>query len=98
VAEDDWDPEHWFVMAPCWSCQRFFRFHPELVPSLPIDPLTGKPLDIDPAPDGLAAARARAVRMPICRACLDKSNAIRRREGREEIEVLSGAYPDEDDG
>jgi hypothetical protein len=92
--DDDWD-ERFIVLAPCWSCGRVFHFHPDLVPSLPIDPQTNSPLDVNPSPDGLEAARRRAVKQPICRRCVDRGNAWRRKEGRELIHVLPGAYPDE---
>ena len=81
------------AFAHCWSCSFGFTFDPDLVPSIPIDPQTNLPLDIEPSPDGLEAARARAVKQPICASCMAASNAKRRREGREEIHIFRGAYP-----
>ena len=83
------------AVGHCWSCGHIFTFDADLVPSIPIDPETGSALDVDPAPDGLEAARARAIKQPICRTCIDKANANRRATGRALIDVLPGAYPDE---
>ena len=91
----DEDGGGFVALAPCWSCGAIFSFHPERVPSIPIDPQTNRPLDIDPSPDGLEAAQARAVKQPVCRRCIDLGNAKRRVDGRELIPVLPGAYPDE---
>jgi hypothetical protein len=72
-----------------------FTFHPERVPSFPIDPLTNLPPDV--GPDGQAQpvdpeALARAVRQPVCEVCLGRFNARREAEGQEPIQALPGAY------
>ena len=85
-----------FASGRCWSCRAFFTFDPDLVPSLPIDPKTNAPLDVDPAPDGLEAARARAVKQPLCERCVAAANAARAERGAELIHVLPGAYPFDD--
>ena len=81
----------------CYTCGRGFTFDPDLVPSVPIDPYTNKPLDVDPSPDGLAVARARAVKQPVCDECVRRINENRREMGRELIFVLPGAYPGADE-
>jgi hypothetical protein len=77
-----------------------FAFDPDLVPSIPVDPFTQLPPDVavarDPALD-FDRVRERAINRPVCRTCVDRSNAIRRADGRELIHVLPGAYPDEDE-
>ena len=74
-----------FAFGPCWSCGRAFTFHPDLVPSLPIDPATNLPSDMGGDPD-------RVVRQPICQDCVDRANDKRRRDGRPLIVVIPGAY------
>ncbi len=68
----DWDAEHMLAFAPCFTDGQVFGFNPETVISVPIDPQTNRPPDVDEhgghiTPD--PAAVARAVRMPICNAC-----------------------------
>ncbi|MBO0729903.1 MAG: hypothetical protein J2P57_11640 [Acidimicrobiaceae bacterium] len=78
----------YLAIGPCWSCRRPFEFNPELVPSVPIDPETGQPPDVDPRPGGYE----RAVRQPLCRECVDLINRQRRQRGGPEMEILPGAY------
>ena len=74
-----------FAYGPCWSCGRMFTFNPDRVPSIQIDPVTQRPTDLGGDP-------ARARREPICADCVERANAERRRDGREPIVVLPGAY------
>jgi hypothetical protein len=76
------------AFGACFACGRLFLFNPELVPSVPVDPQTGAPPDVDPKPGGYQ----RAVRQPICGACVLRINARRRELGQAIIEVLPGAY------
>jgi hypothetical protein len=79
----------------CWSCRRSFTFHPDLVPSLPVDPETNLPLDVDgegnPREFSVEDYR-RSVKVPICSACIGLANRQRERHGRPPIAVLPGAY------
>ena len=79
------------VFGTCFSCRRPFTFNPYLVPSIPIDPETGRPPDM-----GGDASRAR--REPVCPDCIGRANAIRRADGRPLIDVLPGAYEPRDVG
>jgi len=76
--------------GPCWSCRRAFTFDAELVPSIPIDPMTNTPADV-----GEHAPGASFVRQPICRDCVGRANANRASAGRPLIDVLPNAYLDE---
>lgn len=82
------DGPYLLAVGPCWSCKRTFSFNPARVPSIPIDPQTGKPPDIDPEPGGYE----RAEREPICEACMTLMNARRRERGLPEMPILPGAY------
>ena len=78
----------------CWSCRRQFTFDPELVPSVPIDPVTGLPPDVDEQirqVEPVQLAIERAVKQPLCRNCVELVNAVR----VEKIYVPPGAYSDE---
>jgi hypothetical protein len=79
------DHAHLFAFGPCWSCGLRFTFDPDLVPSIPIDPLTNRPSDMGGDPD-------LVVRQPICGSCVEAANVNRRRDGRPLIVVLPGAY------
>lgn len=59
-----------FAFGPCWACKQLFGFDPDAVPSIPIDPVTGRPPDLGGDPE-------RAVRQPICPACIDEANRQR---------------------
>lgn len=75
------------------QCGRMVLFHPDLVPSILIDPATGRPPDVgeDNQPIPLTdEARARSVARPLCRPCVDAMN-----RGGHNIRVLPGAYPAE---
>lgn len=88
--------EHLFAFGRCWSCGQPFTFHPDLVPSIPVDPLTNLPLDVDEHGDICEVnpeAAKRAIKQPICATCIDRSNEQRRADGHELIHVLPGAYP-----
>lgn len=76
------------VYAPCFACKRPFLFHPDLVPSIPIDPTNGLPADMGGDP-------AKVEREPICRSCVQEANANRLAAGRELIVVAPGAYLEE---
>lgn len=82
------EPEFMLAFGECWSCKRGFYFNPARVPSIPIDPQTKKPPDIDPEPGGYERAR----REPICADCMTIRNARRRERGLPEIPILPGAY------
>jgi hypothetical protein len=64
------------AIAPCWMCKVPFSFHPDLVTSVLIDPVTGRPPDLGGDPD-------RAVREPLCPSCCKIANARRRLSGLE---------------
>ena len=78
-----------FAVGPCWSCGAVFAFDPDLVPSVPIDPVTHLPPD-------LGGDVARATRQPFCRRCLAEANVRRRSSGLPLWEVLPGAYADDE--
>ena len=73
------------AFGPCWSCKQPFAFDPDLVPSLPVDPVTNLPSD-------MGGDASRCVRQPICADCVEIANENRRAAGRELIDVLPGAY------
>ena len=84
-----------FAYGACYACGSLFTFNPELVPSVHVDPKTGRPPDVDS--DGnprayTAAEEARSVREPICSACIGLVNAKRAAMGNPPIAVLPGAY------
>jgi hypothetical protein len=88
--------ERLIAFGRCWSCRRSFAFDPDLVPSIPIDPETDSPLDVNP--DGSlrefsADEYARSVKRPICEDCVDLANAERAKNGRPLIVVYDDAYP-----
>jgi len=83
----------WVAVGPCFTCRQLFTFAPDLVPSVPIDPVTGCPPDINPEPGGYE----RAVRQPICSDCVARANDNRRASGQELIDVLPGAYALQED-
>ena len=78
------------LYGACWSCGRLFTSDPDLVPSLPVDPVTNTPADV-----GAHADDAEYVKQPICRTCVERSNEQRRAAGRPLIDILPGAYLDE---
>jgi hypothetical protein len=80
--------DHFIAYGNCWSCGRGFSFDPDLVPSVPIDPQTRKPPDVDPIEGGYE----RAVKQPICEQCIEMANEKRVADGREPIVVLPGAW------
>ena len=48
-------------------------------------------------PDLVPSLVVESRRVPLCRACVDRANVARRRNGHPLIDVLAGAYPEEDD-
>ena len=84
-----------YVASPCFTCGRLFSYNPHLVPSVPIDPETGRPLDVDEhgQPQEIdPAAKTRAVKQPLCKDCISLVNARRRAKGLEPIHVFRDAY------
>jgi hypothetical protein len=62
--------------GPCFACRRPFPYHPDLVASVLVDPVTGRPPDL-----GGAAGRAR--REPVCPSCCRRANPQRAAAGLE---------------
>ena len=85
----------YFVFGECWTCGRSFTFNPHWVPSVPIDPMTSLPPDVDehgnPQPIDPEAAE-RAVRRPLCETCVERANSKRVARGEKPIEVHPAAY------
>ena len=79
---------HEVCFGRCWSCGRTFTFDAVRVPSLPVDPGSNLPSDLDGDPSKL-------IKQPICRACITLANEKRRENGRPLIPVLPNAYLDE---
>lgn len=76
--------EHMILLAPCFFCRERFESNPLTVHSITIDPVTGRPPDVDaegnpqqPAEEALARARKREV----CPACVAEVNAARAERG-----------------
>ncbi len=69
----------------CWLSERTFVFHPETVPSLPMDPVTGT------TPDQGGDPR-RARQEPLCRVCVLLVNGMRRELGQPPLTIPPGAY------
>lgn len=63
-----------FCMGACFGCKRTFCFDPQSVPSLAIDPVTGKTPDLGGDP-------GRAVRQPLCPDCCKAANIERAKVG-----------------
>ena len=83
------------VMTACFVCGQPFTFNPNWVPSVPIDPRTGRPLDVgaDGKPQPVEpGAEERAVKQPLCESCVELINENRRRIGEPEIVVHPDAY------
>lgn len=76
------------ALGRCYMCRQVFRFDPDRVPSVSIDPVTRKPPDVDGEPDG--AERAR--REPLCRPCVMTLNIKRKQRGLEPIDAVSGYF------
>lgn len=81
------------ALGPCWACERLFVFNPELVPVVLIDRASNTPPDLLPA----GTPVGEVVRAQLCRPCVDLNNAERERRGLPLIDVLPGAYPDEEE-
>jgi hypothetical protein len=64
------------AVAPCFMCGVPFSFHPDLVTSVPIDPVTGLTPDLGGDPE-------RAYRQPLCPPCCKLANVERRKRGLE---------------
>ncbi|MCI0689214.1 MAG: hypothetical protein L0Y54_18575 [Sporichthyaceae bacterium] len=68
-------------MSACIGCRTVFMYDPDRVPSIPIDPATGLPPDLNPdgttrQPDPQAVARM--TREPVCPRCCRAANIVRR--------------------
>lgn len=88
-----------FVMGPCFVGGETFAFDPDTVPSILVDPQTGRPADVDAEGNQIELTeevRARSVREPYCPACAKRLNADPRRRGmpkfdeRDSMEALHG--------
>lgn len=75
-------------MGPCYGCGRIFKFNPETVPSIPIDPITRVSPDQSDPPTPIE----RAVKQPLCEPCIEFVNAKRAEKGMKPWPVLRGAY------
>jgi hypothetical protein len=94
-----------YGLGPCWSCKRPFAFNVDKVPSVVVA-RCGKcgfacPPDVMPTlqcTDGEAhAARpGTSQREPLCRECVARINVERHRRGEPLIDVLDGAYPEDE--
>jgi hypothetical protein len=76
------------AVGPCFVHGGVFRYDPERVPTVLIDPDTGRPPDVGAdaqpvTPD--PAAVARAVARPYCPGCAVKLNAARRGRGQQPV-------------
>lgn len=67
-----------FASGPCVIHGGYFAYDPELVPTVLIDPYTGRPPDVDetgqrcePSPEAVA----RSLREPYCPGCARRLNA-----------------------
>ena len=83
------------VVGACYACGRLFGFNPYHVPSIPIDPRTKLPLDVDA--DGNSKpiepdAVERAVREPLCPDCFERMNDAREARGEERVVPHPDAY------
>jgi hypothetical protein len=84
-----------FAFGECWLCGRHFSFDPDLVPSVFVDPATGRPPDVTEQGEAIVPEREaveRAMRVPLCADCVELANERRRAVGSEPIAVLPGAY------
>lgn len=78
------------ALGPCYVHKGYFSFDPEHVASVPVDPETGLPPDVNPHPDGQGWERARqSTPAVICDDCLRKLNAELVRQKRPTIELAS---------
>lgn len=75
------------AMGPCYVHKGYFWFDPDHVVSVPVDPETGMPPDVNPHPDGKGADRA--ILAPICDECVRKVNRVKIRTGGIPIETAS---------
>jgi hypothetical protein len=74
------------VFGPCWMCKAVFGFHPDLVTSVPIDPVTGLAPDLGGDPE-------RAQREPLCPPCCRLANPERARRGLEPLDERDSLDP-----
>jgi hypothetical protein len=68
------------VYGPCWSCRQPFAYHPNYVPSIFINRVTGQ---VDPI---------NGVREPVCESCMKEVNEKRREMGMVPHHVHPKAY------
>lgn len=83
------------AFGECFACHRVFAFNPELVPSVPIDPITHLPPDLAVAAHPeleLEVVAARAIRQPVCESCVALTNRRRSAAGQPLIIPMAGAY------
>jgi hypothetical protein len=78
--------EHIMAYGPCFCCGVPFWFDPDSVPSLFVDPVTGKAPDMGGNPE-------RAVREPVCIPCRELANPVRITAGLE-----PWPFPERDQG
>jgi hypothetical protein len=76
------DQPGYFAYGTCWSCGNSFTFNPHRVPSIPVDPASGK---VTPRTEG-------GVRQPLCRSCCERANLMREAEGLPPWDVSDDAY------
>lgn len=63
----------------CYGCRTLMTYNPDLVPSIRVSLATGKPDE-------------NGVKEPVCRACVERVNPMRLKNGLEPIKILPGAY------
>jgi len=80
-----------YLHGPCFACGRVFSYNPNHVPSIQVDPQTGRPPDVGPEPGGYQRAR----REPLCEACVTLANRERAAKGLEPFPVHPEAYEPE---
>lgn len=73
------------AISRCFGCGRTFGYNPDLVPSVRVSYVAGKPVA---DPNGVAE--------PICQACVDRANPTRLANGLPPIEVEPGAYAEQE--
>lgn len=75
----------------CCGCSKIFAFNPFTVPSIFIDPVTGKSPDLLPEAEQ-AAAMQRAEKEPVCPDCVEKANLIREKNN---LRLLGPRFDDD---
>lgn len=62
----------------CFCCKRLFAYNPDTVPSVRVN--------------AQGQADPNGEREPICRACVEKANVIRKERGMQPINIRPDAY------